>query len=73
MRSTFCPVKPRELTAIREELGLNQAGLAAELGVDQSTVSNWEAGKHAVRPPMEKLLRRFLEDHRASRRTAVPA
>lgn len=36
---------PRDLKVIREILGLTQAGLAAELGVEQATVSRNESGR----------------------------
>ena len=35
---------PHELTRRRTDLGLNQAQLARELGVDRATVHRWEAG-----------------------------
>ncbi|MCC6480302.1 MAG: helix-turn-helix domain-containing protein [Sphingomonadaceae bacterium] len=44
-----------DVRAIRESLNLSQAALAAELGVDQSTVSNWENGTQP-RGPARKLL-----------------
>lgn len=34
----------------REELGLDQAGLAQQLGVNQQTVSKWEQAKAVPRP-----------------------
>lgn len=55
-------VKPREVVALREQLGLNQAQFAAELGVDQSTVSRWENGGSAVRLSMVKLMQRVASD-----------
>lgn len=33
-----------DVKAIREKLGLTQVQLAAEIGVDQGTVSKWENG-----------------------------
>ena len=39
---------PIELQARREALGLSQAALARILGVEQSTVSQWESGDHAI-------------------------
>ncbi|WP_240479493.1 helix-turn-helix transcriptional regulator [Pseudoalteromonas rubra] len=30
---------------VRQEMGLSQQGLAKKLGVDQSTISNWESGR----------------------------
>jgi DNA-binding transcriptional regulator YiaG len=41
--------------AIREALGLSQAALGEAVGVDQSTVSNWENGK-SPRGPARKIL-----------------
>lgn len=44
-----------DVKAIRDTLGLTQAGLAEQVGVDQSTISNWEKGQ-APRGPARKLL-----------------
>jgi DNA-binding transcriptional regulator YiaG len=44
-----------DVKALRKMRGLNQASLADELGVDQSTVSNWENGQ-LPRGPARKLL-----------------
>jgi transcriptional regulator with XRE-family HTH domain len=41
------------LLSARQLLGLTQAGLAEELGVDRGTVGDWERG---VRPPSEERL-----------------
>jgi len=41
--------------AIRAQLGLTQAQLGDAVGVDQSTVSNWENGM-SPRGPARKLL-----------------
>ena len=38
----------REIRALREDAGLSQTGLAAELGVDQSLVSRVEAGSRQL-------------------------
>jgi DNA-binding transcriptional regulator YiaG len=36
---------PRQLRTLRAKLGLDQWGLAERIGVDQATISRWEAGK----------------------------
>jgi DNA-binding transcriptional regulator YiaG len=42
-------MQPHEITQRRTALGLSQADLARELGVDRATVHRWEAGKAAPR------------------------
>jgi DNA-binding transcriptional regulator YiaG len=49
-----------DVRAIRARLGLTQAQLSEELGVDQSTVSNWENGT-SPRGPARKLLQALSE------------
>ena len=46
-----------ELTRIRAELGLNQETLAKFIGVNPTTISNYEAGKRPIPLSVEKLLR----------------
>lgn len=41
---------------IRSNLQVTQAQLAEALGIDQSTVSDWEKGRHKPRGPAKKLL-----------------
>ena len=41
----------------RKAAGLNQAGLAARIGVSQPAVANWESGVHDPR----RLMLAFLE------------
>lgn len=48
-----------DVKAIRASLGLTQAQLGAAIGVDQSTVSNWEKG-NAPRGPARKLLQSLI-------------
>lgn len=50
-----------DIKAMRAELGLTQAALAAEVGVDQSTVSNWENGTTTPRGPARKLLQSIAD------------
>lgn len=44
-----------DIKSIRETLGLTQALFAVEVGVDQSTISNWEKGQ-VPRGPAKKVL-----------------
>lgn len=57
---------PIDVKALRELLGWTQAQLGDELGVDQSTVSNWEAGA-CPRGPARKLLEALFRDAEAAR------
>jgi DNA-binding transcriptional regulator YiaG len=47
--------------ALREHLALTQDGLAAELGVRQQTVSEWETGQYRPRGAAAKLLTMVAE------------
>lgn len=49
-----------DVKEIRSRLGMTQAQLGEAVGVDQSTVSNWENGA-APRGPARKLLQRLAE------------
>jgi DNA-binding transcriptional regulator YiaG len=46
----------RSVRGLRRHLALTQAELAAELGVRQQTVSEWETGQYTPRGASEKLL-----------------
>jgi D-3-phosphoglycerate dehydrogenase / 2-oxoglutarate reductase len=50
-----------EFTAARGRLGLSQAGIAAALGVDQATISRWEAGKVRIPAAIEFALAALKE------------
>jgi DNA-binding transcriptional regulator YiaG len=56
---------------LREDLGMTQAQLAAEVGVDQSTVSLWETTETKPRGPALKLL--AMIEARKPRRSAEVA
>jgi transcriptional regulator with XRE-family HTH domain len=45
---------PERLAAARKRLGLSQRKLAEQLGVDPTTLRDWEAGRHR---PTQKSLR----------------
>ena len=57
----YCPVEPGEswlarLRRARVAMGWSQEGLAAEIGVDESTVQSWEAGRQGqIRASRKKL------------------
>lgn len=58
-----------DVKAIREALGLTQVQLAAEIGVDQGTVSKWENGAQPRGPAvilLQSLLRQNSTPERAS-------
>ena len=50
-----------EFTARRTALGLSQAGIASSLGVDQATISRWEAGKVRIPAAIELALATLKE------------
>jgi DNA-binding transcriptional regulator YiaG len=54
-------VKPQEVERLRQQLGLTQLELAKWLGVTESSVSLWEAGKRRPRGPAHRLLRLIAE------------
>jgi DNA-binding transcriptional regulator YiaG len=49
------------IAALREELGLTQAGMARELGVRQQTVSEWETGRYLPRGASARMLQHLAE------------
>jgi repressor LexA len=56
-------MKPSELKAIRERLGISQEELAASLGVHRVSVARWEAGMRKI-PSMLTLAIKALESER---------
>jgi DNA-binding transcriptional regulator YiaG len=59
------------IKAIREKLGgITQSALADALGVDQSTVSNWENGQRPRGPAVKLLLSLKKSDFSKSRESA---
>lgn len=51
----------RSLRALRQHLGLTQQQLAAELGVRQQTISEWETGLYQPRGASATLLHLVAE------------
>lgn len=56
-------VMPDDIRDLRTRLGWSQKRLAEHLGVDQSTVSNWETSGKPVRAPIAKLLLHVAAAH----------
>ena len=54
-------VRPQEVERLRQRLSLTQLELAKWLGVTESSVSLWEAGKRRPRGPAHRLLRLIAE------------
>lgn len=54
---TTASMKGRELKAIRQRLGVSQAGVAKLLGVTQNTVSRWERDELRISKPVGRLIR----------------
>jgi DNA-binding transcriptional regulator YiaG len=50
------PWTAADVLALRRKLGLSQAHFAAEMGVRQQTVSEWETGRYQPRGASAKLL-----------------
>ncbi|MGZ2449624.1 DNA-binding transcriptional regulator YiaG [Rhizobium ruizarguesonis] len=60
-----------DIQAIRKDLGgITQAQLADAMGVDQSTVSNWENGQRPRGPARKLLLSLKREDFAAQSEAA---
>ena len=63
--------RPREpwtaerIAALRAELGLTQAAMAAELGVRQQTISEWETGQYEPRGASVRMLGLLAEGRSA--------
>jgi transcriptional regulator with XRE-family HTH domain len=55
-------MKPKELTARREQAGLTMKQLADALGVNNATVWRWEAGKTRIPRIVELALDKILRE-----------
>ena len=56
-----------DVKSLRAALSLTQAQLGEAIGVDQSTVSNWEKGETRPRGPARKLLESLSPTSRPSK------
>ena len=71
--------RPREpwtaerIAALRAELGLTQAAMAAELGVRQQTISEWETGQYEPRGASVRMLGLLAEGRSAYDTGGEPA
>jgi putative transcriptional regulator len=59
--TTTTPLNAQQLLQLRRQLGMTQLGLARVLGVSESAVSLWEAGKRRPRGPAHRLLTLLAE------------
>jgi DNA-binding XRE family transcriptional regulator len=58
-----CPKSfPEKRKTYRMRMELSQRRLAAKLGVDPSTLGDWENGNHKPTKQSQKLIDRFLSD-----------
>lgn len=57
-------VKPTSIKAIRASTNLSQADFATLLGVEVSTLRNWEQGRREPTGPAKALLRAIRNDPR---------
>ena len=55
-----CYTLPERLKAYRKGLGLSQEKLAKLLGVDESTLAHWEAGRRRPKEESMVLIKRFF-------------
>ena len=56
-----CPNSfPEKLKTLRQRMGLSQKKLAARLGIDPSTLSGWECGKHRPTKKSRRLIEGLL-------------
>ena len=53
---------PVRIAGLRAALALSQSAFAAELGVRQQTVSEWETGQYQPRGASARMLRHLAED-----------
>ena len=59
------PWTAERIAALRAELGLTQAAMAAELGVRQQTISEWETGQYEPRGASARMLGLLAEGRSA--------
>ena len=56
-------MKPRQIVALRKQLGLTQSELARRLGVNRAAVCQWEHGKQRPLPMAVRFMELLLWLH----------
>ncbi len=67
LRAEVGLLRPAEIRAHREDLGLTQKALAGYLQVAEATLSRWETGAQMQQRAMDRFLRVFFESADARR------
>lgn len=61
-----------DMKQLREKAGLRTVDVASKLGIAESTVRNWDIGRHTPRLPIEDIPR-FLEAYQCTLEEAIKA
>lgn len=61
-----------DMKQLREKAGLRSVDVASRLGLAESTVRNWDIGRHSPRLPIEDIPK-FLEVYQCSLEEAIAA
>ncbi|BAZ67470.1 MAG: helix-turn-helix transcriptional regulator [Pelatocladus maniniholoensis HA4357-MV3] len=61
-----------DMKQLREKVGLRTVDIASKLGIAESTVRNWDSGRHSPRLSIEEIPK-FLEVYQCSLEEAIAA
>lgn len=61
-----------DMKQLREKVGLRSVDVASKLGIAESTVRNWDTGRHSPRLPIEEVPK-FLEVYQCTLEEAIKA
>lgn len=61
-----------DMKQLREKAGLRSVDVASRLGLAESTVRNWDIGRHSPRLPIEDIPK-FLEVYQCTLEEAIAA